>query len=161
MLYLWLTLLIHPIQIYSKSLFFDIFHVYSSTGTLAHPKRVCWGGCHVLLQQAGEWGAHKISLSSHRYTMVHYLSCIVWAHPDCLSFALVPSGRRRRRPHVQDGVCGEHGPGHGCGKGQFEDKGWNVLFWLIFICQLKKTNVCVVNAWQEYHKVRLIAICGP
>lgn len=41
---------------------------------------------------------------------------------------LVPSGGRRRRPHVQDGVCGEHGPGHGCGKGQFEDKGWNVLF---------------------------------
>lgn len=48
------------------SLFSDLFyfHCASPPGAPAHSERVCRGGGHVLLQQAGEWGAHKLALVS-------------------------------------------------------------------------------------------------
>lgn len=91
----------------------------TTSGTAAHSERICRGGGHVLLQQAGEWGAHKLALvptGTPWYIRprgvcpkpnLSVLFCLLW-----------PPGRGRRWPHVQDGICGEHGPCHGCRKGK-------------------------------------------
>lgn len=91
----------------------------ATSGTSAHSERVCRGGGHVLLQQAGEWGAHKLGLVTTG-TPWYIRPCGVCPKPNLsVSFCLLwLSGGGRWWSHVQDGICGEHGPCHGCWKGK-------------------------------------------
>lgn len=104
--------------IYDPICFFGVKHYYCVCyliilGTPTHKECVCWGGCDVLLQQAGKWGLLIIITHLHIHTKAHCLCVSILS-----AFALsIISGRRGWRYDVQDGLCCEHGAVHGSGEG--------------------------------------------
>lgn len=117
------------------TLFWHRHSCFSPTGSAAHSERVGRGGGHVLLQQAGEWGAHKLALVPTG-TPWYVRPCALRPKPNLSvsSCVLSPSGGRGWWPDVQNGICGEHGPCHGCWKGGV----FFILFY--FFISWKKTQ---------------------
>lgn len=136
------------------TLFWHRHSCFPPTGSAAHSERVGRGGGHVLLQQAGEWGAHKLALVPTG-TPWYVRPCALRPKPNLSvsSCVLSSSGGRGWWPNVQNGLCGEHGPCHGCWKGVFvcffyilrKDTGMNNFHLYICPCVYICKSLCMCN----------------